>query len=69
MLRKGRKNSYTIRTPERRALFISALRETKEVQTAARLANVNVPSMYNWRRDDSTFAADWRDALIPQAVN
>ena len=47
----------------RRAVFLTALRETGNVSAAARRAGTNRSVCYGWRRRDSGFAAAWEDAL------
>lgn len=50
-------------TPKRRAAFLAALAETGNVTESARAAGVARPHVYEWKRDDSSFAAAWDDAL------
>jgi hypothetical protein len=49
----------TIRTPEKRAEFLTALSSTGSVAEACRQASVARNSMYLWRNSDEGFAADW----------
>ena len=53
----------TIRTPKTRARFLSALRETCNVTEACRLSAVPRQSIYDWRHEDESFAADWKQTL------
>ena len=54
----------TIRTPEKRAAFLSALADCGNVADAARQAGIARNALYLWKRDDSDFAAEWEAALI-----
>jgi hypothetical protein len=54
----------TIRTPEKRAAFLSALADCGNVADAARQAAIARNALYLWKRDDSEFAAEWEAALI-----
>jgi terminase small subunit-like protein len=56
-------NPRTIRTPKTRAEFLAALRETCNVTKACELSGVARRSIYDWRDEDSEFAADWQKAL------
>lgn len=53
----------TIRTPEKRSAFLSALAECGNVADAARLAQVARNALYLWKKDDPDFAAEWEAAL------
>lgn len=50
-------------TVHARGLFIDILRDTANVSAAARAANVNRRTAYNWREESAEFAADWDEAL------
>lgn len=54
----------TIRTPEKKAVFLSALADCGNVADAARQAGIARNALYLWKRDDSEFAAEWEAALI-----
>lgn len=54
----------TIRTPEKKAAFLSALADCGNVADAARQAGIARNALYLWKRDDSEFAAEWEAALI-----
>ena len=54
----------TVRTPRKRKLFLSALRETGgNVTKACEVANISRVAAYEWRVADSTFALDWESAI------
>ena len=59
----------TIRTPEKRAAFLSALAECGNVADAARLAQVARNALYLWKKDDPDFAAEWEAALAAGGDN
>jgi hypothetical protein len=50
-------------TDHARKTFIETLRETANVSAAARAADINRRTAYNWRDDNPEFAADWDEAL------
>lgn len=54
----------TIRTPEKRTAFLSALADCGNVADAARQAGIARNALYLWKRDDSEFATEWEAALI-----
>lgn len=58
----------TIRTPKKRAAFLDALARTGNVSESATLAGIGRSAAYDWRRDDSTFAADW-EAAVDEAAD
>lgn len=53
----------TRRTPEKRAIFLGALRDGKSVSGACAEASVPRRTVYDWRDADSDFKATWEDAL------
>ena len=53
----------TIRTETKRKRFLEALTATASVTRAAQAAAAHRSAFYDWRRDDSGFAADWEEAL------
>lgn len=59
----------TIRTPEKREAFLSALADCGNVADAARQAGIARNALYLWKRDDSAFAAEWEAALIAGGEN
>jgi hypothetical protein len=59
----------TIRTPEKRAAFLSALADCGNVADAARQAGIARNALYLWKRDDPAFAADWEAALAAGGDN
>lgn len=52
----------TIRTAANRRKFIEALAITANVSAACKLARVGRNSIYEWRKDDPSFKADWDEA-------
>ena len=57
----------TIRTPEKRAEFLSALSSTGNVSEACRLTGVARNSMYLWKQSDPAFAEEWAKHLAAGA--
>jgi hypothetical protein len=53
----------TIRTPEKRAKFLEALRSTCNVTRACELSDLGRASTYEWRAEDDEFRKDWDDAV------
>lgn len=49
--------------PEARGKFLAAIGAGKKVQDACELAGVGVATVYNWRRDDADFRAQWLAAV------
>jgi transposase-like protein len=58
-----RRSPHTIRTSKNREAFIGALREGYSIAHAAKLTGVGRQSVYEWRRDDESFANDWDSAV------
>ena len=50
-------------TPEKKELFLAALRASPNVSEAARAADISRQSAYKYRDADTDFAAQWDDAL------
>lgn len=50
-------------SPEQRAKFITLLRDTCNVSVAAKGAGLDRSTVYQVRRNDPIFAAEWDDAL------
>ena len=46
-----------------RPKFLAALAETSNVAKSARTARIDVSTVYRLRREDSSFAREWREAL------
>jgi hypothetical protein len=46
-----------------REAFLEALRLRGNISDACRTAGVSKPTVYEWRRDDPTFAAAWAEAI------
>lgn len=61
---QGRK----IRTPKNRAAFIAALREGWSIAGACNAAGFGTSAAYDWRHDDSEFAAEW-DAAVDEGTD
>lgn len=53
----------TALTPEARALFLEALRETCNVAYASKVVGISRQTLYKHRKNDKTFEADWDDAI------
>lgn len=49
----------TIRTPEKREVFLEALRQGYSIAHACRQAAIGRTAAYEWRNDDPAFAAEW----------
>ena len=62
----GRRGIKT--TPEKKALFLAALRESPNISQAARTADVDRRTPYKWRDEDTGFAQDW-DSALEEAVD
>lgn len=60
---KGGGKGRTIRTVKARAAFIAAIRETCNIAEACRRAGIGRSSVYEWRDDDESFAAEWDEAV------
>ena len=54
---------HTIRTPDTREAFLAVLAEEGSVTKACKLVGVSRRSIYDWREDDKSFAAEWDKAL------
>lgn len=52
----------TARTPAKRKAFLAALAEGCTVTEAAQAAGFSRRTAYDWRAEDKTFRAAWRDA-------
>ena len=50
-------------TPERKRAFLLALSQTCNVSKAAIAVGLDRKTLYDWRRDDELFSADWLHAL------
>jgi transposase-like protein len=50
-------------TPEKKAKFLSVLAEGGSVTLAARAIGVARKNVYEWRKKDEQFKADWEDAV------
>ena len=61
--RKTQSNRRTVRTPKKRAEFVAALRGGQSVSDACQAAGIARQRVYEWREDDSDFAAEWNVAL------
>lgn len=59
---KGRARPRSKRTDRARATFLATLEETCNVSASARAAGLGRRTVYEWREDDPTFAADWDEA-------
>lgn len=46
-----------------RSAFLETLRRTANVSDAARAAGIDRKTAYNWRRDDTLFCDQWKQAL------
>ena len=53
----------TIRTAKNRRNFIAALADSGNVTLACEAAHLSRAAVYQWREDDSSFAAEWDAAL------
>lgn len=53
----------TVRTPNARAKFLSALGDTGNITLAAGLSGLERSTLYDWRAEDAEFAAAWNEAL------
>jgi hypothetical protein len=52
----------TIRTPKKRASFLTAIGAGNSVTAACETAGLGRTAVYAWRADDAAFAAEWDDA-------
>jgi len=50
-------------TPQRKKIFLAALREHGVVKTACECADINNQTPYAWRKSDKTFFARWEQVL------
>lgn len=64
----GRPASYNFLTPEKRAQFLALLSECGNVTRAAEKADLDRCRLYQSRRDDNEFAAEWEEAAIVGAA-
>ncbi len=62
-VRKTKAVRRTIRTPKKGADFVAALRGGQSISDACKIADIGRQRVYEWREDDSDFAAEWDDAL------
>lgn len=60
------KTSATILTPKKRREFLKTIAETGNVTAAAKLVGASRQGMYDVRRRDEAFAAEW-DAAVMEA--
>lgn len=61
-------SARTNRTPKKRAAFLAELAQRGNVSDACAAADIGRTTVYDWRADDATFAADW-DAALDQAAD
>jgi hypothetical protein len=54
----------TIRTPEKREAFLTALAESGNVAEASRQTGIARNALYLWKKDDAEFSAEWEAALV-----
>jgi hypothetical protein len=55
--------TLTVRTPEKRAAFLTKLADGDSVTAACKAAGMSRVTAYEWRNTDEQFKKDWDDAL------
>ena len=50
-------------TPEKKSVFLETLRDGNSVATAAKRIGVSRKTVYEWRKADDEFRAEWETAL------
>jgi hypothetical protein len=55
--------NVTKETPERKETFLEKLRENPNVTQAAKSIRISRKTLYEWRKNDETFAKEWDDAV------
>ncbi len=62
------RGTRTVRTPEKREKFLTALREAGTVTHACEAAGIGKRTAYDWREADTDFAREW-DAVIESVAD